>query len=119
MHPPPPQHVFQTLRGWLIDSVTLGKHSAHLFVDESNSLSIFAPFKFGKRDAIVNSTAHEFPLESTEFTRLVGLQVVDSRCDRNGSLTLDFANGDRLLVCADDPMYEAYTLKVDGEEFFV
>jgi hypothetical protein len=51
--------------------------------------------------------------------RIVGCTVSHVGCEPDGTLTLTFTNGDALVIYANDPQYEAYTLLVDGSEYVV
>jgi hypothetical protein len=51
--------------------------------------------------------------------RTISCSIVAIRCEEDGTLELAFSNGDTLIVYANDPMYEAYTLFVDGSEYVV
>jgi len=50
---------------------------------------------------------------------VLGCKVIEINCDTDGTLDLEFSNGDALIVYANDPAYEAYTLQIDGKEYVV
>lgn len=51
--------------------------------------------------------------------RVLGCTISEIKCDTDGTLELGFSNGDVLIVYANDPAYEAYTLLIDGKEYVV
>ena len=51
--------------------------------------------------------------------RLVGSSVVHTECESDGTLLLQFLNGDILIAYANNPGYEAYSLLLDGKEYIV
>jgi len=119
MHPPPSNTVIQHLKRGYIFSVSFGKYTIHLVFDNANRLSFAAPFKFGEAKKLSMLQASEFPISESGLMRILGCEVFDVACEKDGSLTLVFSNGDALVVYANDPMYEAYTLLIDGHEYVV
>lgn len=91
----------------------------HLVFENGNRLSVAAPFRFDAEATIHDSAVHEFPLRDSALMRLLGHSVVEVFCDEDGSLDLTFSNRDRLIIYANDPMYEAYTLLINGQETIV
>jgi hypothetical protein len=59
------------------------------------------------------------PISESSLMRTISCSIVAIRCEEDGTLELAFSNGDTLIVYANDPMYEAYTLFVDGSEYVV
>ena len=51
------------------------------------------------------------------LVRTLGCQVRKVKCEADGTLELRFSNGDVLVVYANDPAYEAYTLSVGEKEY--
>lgn len=119
MYPPPPESVVQRLRDSVLEVLSFGKYVVHLVFEDRTRISISAPFRFSERERLVDSPVHELPLTETRLVRLLGENVVDASCDTDGTLEIQFSNGDVLVVYANDPAYEAYTLFIDGQEFIV
>lgn len=114
MYPPPSQIVLNKLLGHTVELVSIGQFVLHIGFVGGDMLSITAPFRFGQ-----NAPLMEFPLEETRIASLPGLLVNGIQCDPDGTLYLDFADGRQLVVYANDPQYEAYTLRIDTIEYVV
>ena len=119
MHPPPSSAIIQRLAGASVESVCFGKFTAHISCENGMRLSFEAPFKFGRADVLSDGETTEFPVTESGLMRVVGCQISEAACEADGTLSLTFTNGDALVVYANDPMYEAYTLLVDGREYVV
>ena len=119
MYPPPPDLVIQRLNGNVIETISYGKYVIHLTYESGNRLSIAAPFRFGSAAVYPNTPVNEFPISESSLMRTISCSIVAIRCEEDGTLELAFSNGDTLIVYANDPMYEAYTLFVDGSEYVV
>jgi hypothetical protein len=119
MYPPPDQEVLEKLKNSPLLDVSFGLYVIHLTFDNGNRLSLAAPFRFSSEEAIADAAVIEFPIRESDMMRLLSHSVRDVRCDPDGSLELSFTNGDTLIVYANDPMYEAYTLLIEGHEYIV
>jgi hypothetical protein len=119
MNPPPPTHIFRDIEHSDVDMVSFYRYEAHLTFENRNRLSFSAPFRFAKSEILCGTPILEFPLSESTLVRVLGLQVDEVNCDTDGTLELNFSNGDRLVVYANDPAYEAYTLLIDGREYCV
>jgi hypothetical protein len=119
MYPPPSNSVIQQLKQGVLESVSYGKYIIHLVLDNGNRVSFSAPFRFGPEDRLATLQVNEFPLVESNLVRVLGCPVVDVACEEDGTLRLRYSNGDALVVYANDPMYEAYTLFVEGREHVV
>ena len=119
MYPPPPSHVIRQIERQDIDSICFGKYSIHLHFEGGDLLTFSAPFRFGKTSNLAHRPILEFPLDTSDLMRILGYHVSDSISDEDGTLTLVFSSGDSLVVYANDPMYEAYTLTIHGREYII
>jgi hypothetical protein len=119
MYPPPSSTVIEQLERHAVLSVSFGKYTIHLQFENGNRLSFSAQFRFGHSTKLAESTVNEFPLEQTDLIRALGSTVDNVISEDDGTLNLFFSNGDALVIYANDPMYEAYTLLVDGKEYVV
>lgn len=115
----PQQQILQRLTGDNLELVSYGRYVIHLSFESGNKLSFSAPFRFGGLNALSDCSVVEFPLDESKLVRLLGFQVSHVGCDTDGTLELRFSNNDVLIVYANDPAYEAYTLSIDGKEFIV
>lgn len=119
MYPPPAQAVLEKLKNSPLEVVSFGLYVLHLTFANGNRLSISAPFRFSSEETIANAAVSEFPMRESGIMRLLNHSIGDVRCDPDGSLELAFTNRDVLIVYANDPMYEAYSLLIDGHEYLV
>lgn len=119
MHPPPDPSILQKLVSHDVECVSFGKYTAHLSLDDGSRVSFEAPFRFGPAADLANDGPCEFPLISSSLMRIVGHSVTSAECEDDGTLWLTFDNGDTLVVYANNPMYEAYTVLVEGREYVV
>jgi hypothetical protein len=119
MYPPPAQDVIQKLANSSLELVSHGQYVIHLGFENGNKLSFSAPFRFADRKSLSDAPVLEFPLSEAKLVRVLGSQISQVKCDTDGTLELWFANGDVLIVYANDPAYEAYTLTIDGREYLV
>ena len=119
MHQPPKLDILTELKNSAIEVISFGVYVIHLVFENGNRLSVSAPFRFGSEDAICDANVCEFPLCETNLVRILGQSIIRVDCDADGTLDLIFSNQDRLIVYANDPMYEAYTLLINGHEYVV
>ncbi len=119
MNPPPPISVFEPLKHAAVWSVCFGKYEWAITFDGGNSLRIFAPFRFARAPEIGGSIVQECPLGESSLMRIAGHHVSAIEIEADGTLTLRFSNGDVLVVYANDPLGEAYVLRVNGAEYVV
>jgi hypothetical protein len=119
MYPPPPKETLQDLLHSNLEVVSFGQYVIHFSFENKNVLSVSAPFRFGKFPLSPDAHIFDFPLAGTELTRLLGFQITQVECDIDGTLELQFSNGDVLIVYANDPAYEAYTVLINGKEYIV
>lgn len=119
MYPPPDQEVLEKLKNSPLLVVSFGLYVIHLIFDNGNRLSLAAPFRFSSAETIGDAAVVEFPLRESNMMRLLSHSVYEVRGDSDGSLELSFTNRDRLIVYSNDPMYETYTLLLDGQEYVV
>ena len=87
--------------------------------DGGNQLSFGGRFCFGAADSIDIAPVSEFPLSESAMMRILEGTVTRAACEEDGTLILNFSNGDLLAVYANDPQYEAYELRIDGSEYIV
>ncbi len=119
MNIPPSLEIIKGIEHSDVDSVIFHRYVAHLNFENENRLSFSAPFRFSNSQLLPDSPVFDFPLSESKLVRVLGCQVSEVKCDTDGTLVLWFSNGDVLIVYANDPAYEAYTLQIDGKEYFV
>lgn len=119
MHPPPTLNVLARLKSTSLEVISFARYTIHLVFENRNRLSVSAPFRFGNDTQIGDAPVCTFPLSESNLIRLLGQCVDEIACDNDGTLDLIFSNRDRIIVYANDPTYEAYTLLIDGQELVV
>jgi|GEM_PF-4676616 len=119
MYPPPSESIVQKLKTQVLDVVSFCRYIIHLNFESGIQLSIEGPFRFAKKQSYPDVPVCEFPIVESNLTRILGQSVVKVNCDTDGTLELEFANEDVLVIYANDPMYEAYTLIIDGKNYVV
>lgn len=119
MYPPPPREIIEQLVGNTLVLVSHGQFVVHLAFENGNRLSFSAPFRYGAEQDLLNVPICDFPLPESKILHSLGCNVRHVRCDIDGTVEIHFANGDVLIVYANNPAYEAYTLLVDGKEYVV
>jgi hypothetical protein len=119
MYPPPPKEVIQQLANRVLEVVSHGEYIIHMGFENGIKLSFEAPFRFADGKDLSAAPVLEFPLSESRFVRTLGCQVRKVKCEADGTLELRFSNGDVLVVYANDPGYEAYTLSVGEKEYIV
>lgn len=119
MYPPPAPTELEKLSDGLVETVCFGQYVIHLSFDNGNRLSFSAPFRSGPIAALSESDVIEFPVSKSNLMQLIGNRVTKIECETDGTLHLQFSNDFGLIVYANDPMYEAYTLLISGKEYVV
>ncbi len=119
MYPPPPNEVLQKLANSSVELVSHGQYVIHLRFENGNKLSFSAPFRFAEGQLLSDAPVREFPLTDSRLVRVLGCKIGEVKCDPDGTLELRFSNGDVLVVYANDPAYEAYTVSIDEKDYLV
>lgn len=119
MYIPPPPEIIEKLIGQIIEGISFGSYVFHLLFENGDRLSVTCPFRFDTGEAIVKSPIFVAPLSESNMIRLIGSSVAHAECESDGTLLLKFLNGDVLIVYANNPGYEAYSLLLDGKEYIV
>ena len=119
MNSPPQLETLNKIKDSPIWTISFGLYVSHITFENGNIISFTAPFRFADDKNIYDAAVFEFPLQGTNLVRLLGKAVSEVLCDPDGTLDLEFDNTDRLIIYANDPMYEAYTLTIDGREYVV
>lgn len=119
MYPPPPSDILNQFRQSALDSVCFGLYNFNLSFSNGNWINVSAPFRFGRDSDIMQSIICDFPLKETKILMAIGSSIKYVECDFDGSLDIIFDSEDRLIIYANDPAYEAYTIFVGGREYVV
>jgi len=117
MHSPPPEDVIAKLVGATVELVSFAQYVLHLSFEDGSRLSVVGPYRFDTADRLPERPMPESPTRGSSLARVLGASVLAAAAEADGTLQLDFSNGDRLRVYAIEPGYEAYTLCVEGKEY--
>lgn len=119
MNPPPDINIFNGLKGSDVDVVSFYRYESHLIFENRNRLSFSAPFRFSEGKDLPDASVFEFPLAESKLIRVLGCQVMEVKCDTDGTLELRFSNSDVLIVYANEPAYEAYSVLIGEKEYVI
>ena len=119
MNPPPSIEIFNGIKNSDVDAVTFYRYEAHLTFENQNRLSFSAPFRFGMGEFLSDTSIFEFPLSESKIVAVLGCQVNAVKCDIDGTLELQFSNGDVLVIYTNNLNYEAYSLLINEKEYLV
>lgn len=119
MYPPPPINIIQRLLHCDLVTICFGSSIVNFHFENGNYLSIEGPFRFAEGRLLADAPVSDFPLHETKLLRVLNCQITRIECDTDGTLELEFSNGDVLVVYANDPAYGAYTLLIDGKKYVV
>jgi hypothetical protein len=119
MNPPPPIEILKKLMHSDIDSICYGLSTVSIRFATNNNLSFSSPFRFADVQGAKDAPILDFPLKQSQIVRILGCQITEISCEADGTLSLLFSNEDLLVVYANEPGYEAYTILMDGKEYRV
>ncbi len=102
-----------------MELVSFAQYVLHVSFEDGSRLTVAGPYRFDTAHRLPESPMHESPDQASSVTRVLGTHVLASDAEADGTLQVDFSNGDRLSVYAIEPGYEAYRLLVDGKEYVV
>lgn len=119
MHPPPDLEILNKLKNSALFTISFGLYVVHFSFENEDILSFSCPFRFSKTEDIFNQSVCEFPILSTSLIRVIGQSIIDINCEQDGTLSIIFEECDNLILYANDPMYEAYTMKIADKEYIV
>ena len=118
MNPPPDRSVTAKLEGSVVDAITIVRYHLSFVCEDRKSFSVSSPFCFGRADKIADMAWSEFPLVSTDVSRMFGSTIVTATTDEAKSLRIEFSTGD-VLLASWIPIYESYEIEIDGERIIV
>jgi hypothetical protein len=119
MHLHPPDDALRKLSNQVLEIVCFAQYTMALHFDRSCHLQILAPFRHASASQLSDAPSSGFPLSNSSLMRCVGSAVRKAVCDADGALSIDFTNGDALIVDVNESPYETYTLTIDNKEYTV
>lgn len=119
MYTPPSPRIISQLIDHTVEMISFGQYVVHISFSNGDRLSLTCPFRFDAEGVVARSSIHEAPINESNMLRVVGSSIIDARCERDGTLRLKFKTGDILIAYANNPGYEAYSLKIRGEEYVI
>ena len=107
------------LVGRTLDFVTFTSNTVHFSFDGGASITIEASFTHWIRGAAPSSQRLSVPVSESRLMQVVGAAVSAARATEDGTLVLDFTNGQSIAVHDDSPRYESYRMQLGDEEIIV
>jgi hypothetical protein len=105
------------LKGKEICQIAIGSHDVQFhWGAPDGGISVFGRFTYypAGRPPVVWAGERQHAGEAALTVRLLEQTIVEVRWKPDGELTLEFSNGDRLVIVDDNPRHEAYTIR-DGD----
>ena len=91
-------------------------NTVHLAFDDDASITLESAFALRSHQGAERQTP---PIKASRLMGLIGQRVRSSHAHPDGTLTLEFEEGDALDCLDDSKEYESYKIRVDGREFIV
>ena len=101
-----------------VDVVSFYKYEAHITLGNGNRLSFSCPFSFFGSTEDSSGVISNFPLLESKLLRVLGFQITMISLNADGTIEMEFSNGDHLILFSNNHQYENYSLFVDGVEYF-
>ena len=93
-------------------------NTIHLTFDREVTITLLSSFveKHGLNEMSRRETV---PVLSSGLMRLIGQKVSSASSESDGTLTLEFEDGNTLICLDDSPSYESYSIRVGDKEIIV
>jgi uncharacterized protein DUF6188 len=98
------------LRDRELELVCFGPYSVTLHFDGGIQIQIEGSFRHVTSEHHATPEAFHFPLSGSRLMRLLLQRVVQVTVKRDGTLTLGFGNGDKLVIDGNVGPYESYNV---------
>lgn len=119
MYPPPDIVIYHALLQRGVESICFGLSAVSIAFEGNHNLNFVSCFRFGNRENVLTLPVENFPIKVSGMMSIINSVVTAVRCDSDGTLDLDFSSNGVLIIYANNPMYEAYSLRIDGNTFIV
>jgi Family of unknown function (DUF6188) len=118
MHSLPPDFDASAFTGTELVQVSFSANTVHLVFETDVQMTIVGPF-FVQVHCGLPPVRYSPPVESSSLMALIGKRVVSASGDADGTLTLQFENGGKIICIDESKNYESYTLIIGGREIIV
>lgn len=105
--------------GRVLEEVAFSANTVHLSFDASVSITIESSFAHWARQDAGLRNVTEVPVTESRLMQLIDASVESAVAADDGTLTLNFSNGQSFECYDDTPMYEAYHIMFGDEEIHV
>lgn len=105
--------------GCTLEQVSFSVNTVHLSFSKDVSITIEACFMHSIPGDAGGSKPTQVPLHESRLMQLAGESIESAQASADGTLSLTFTNGHRLVIYDDTPQYEAYRIRLGGEEIIV
>jgi len=99
------------LKAKQLELICFAAYSIYLHFDDKIIITIEGAFQHSIQGNKTQSLKCTFPLVGSNLMRLLTQKVKEVRNQSDGTLELDFSNGDVLIIYGDNGPYEAYHIK--------
>lgn len=104
--------------GRTLEMICFNANQIYLHFDDEITITIEGSFSHQHARSSVNPRVVSVPAEQSDLMRLLEHKVVSVSADPDGTLTLDFDDG-QIFTCYDQtPSYESYQIK-HGDEVII
>lgn len=116
---------FNALRliGCKLEQVSFSVNTVHFSFsnDVSNDVSVTTEscYTHSAPGDAGNAVLTRVPVRESRLMQLLGESIESAGASTDGTLTLTFTNGHRLVFHDDTPQYEAYRIRIGNDEFIV
>lgn len=110
MYDLPEGTTLEFLKGQELELLCFGPYTVTLHFDGGVQLQIEGSFTHATTEHHTSPEVSHFPLSSSQLMRLLRQQVSEVRAKQNGTLTLEFGNGDTLVIDGNVGPFESYNL---------
>jgi len=113
MYDLPKKMSFEFLEGRELELICFGPYAVTLHFGDHIQIQIEGAFEHaGKHKA--DGELYSFPIHGSHLMRLLTQQVTAADAKRDGTLAIEFSNGDRLTIQGNVSPYESYNVRYPG-----
>lgn len=105
--------------GHVLNELTFTQNTVHLVFDEQLSVTIESCYMHSIDGEVDEGGLTCLPVKRSSLMQLLGESIESAVATKHGALTLNFTNRQKLVCIDDDPLYEAYRVKIGDEEYVI
>ena len=119
MYDLPKEITFDFLRDQELELLSFGPYTVTLYFGDGAHIQIEGPFEHMVAEQGTEPVTSTFPLSNSRLMRLLMERVTKVSAKHDGTLTLSFGNGDRLVIQGNIGPYESYNVTRPGHPLLV